>query len=179
MEENEEQDKIIPFDPNSINTKTLQYSIGQIVHKLENNDILFSDKLGKPNLWNDGKKSRFIESLILDLPTPSFYFFEDENSKWTVIDGLQRMNTLEHFILVSKKGKFSHYSTPLVLQDLEFLFSFNGKSWDELPRDINRRILNNQITVNIIGQGTSDSIKSILFRRLNQKDLNKSAKKIR
>lgn len=162
----------VPFNPNDINIKIVQQSIGQIVEKLQYDIILIPKYQRLPNLWSPKKKSRFIESLMLDLPIPLFYFDEgnDNDKKWRVVDGLQRISTLEHFILANRKDRInlSGNKAPLILQDLEFLTDYNGKTWDELPRDIKRRITDNQVTINLIGKGTPNQVKYNIFSRINQ-----------
>ena len=170
-----------PFNPNDININIVPRNIGQLVEMLEYNEILIPKYQRLPNLWSDKKKSRFIESLMLDLPIPLFYFDEGEDKKWRVIDGLQRISTLEHFILGSKKNRESvsgNYK-PLVLQELEFLSDFNEKTWEQLPREMKRRILTNLVTINLIGKGTPERVKNIIFNRINQGSTSLQAQEIR
>lgn len=177
-EEGNEDIKIeVPFRPEDINIKIVPRNIGQLVELLEDNQILIPKYQRLPNLWSDTKKSRFIESLMLDLPIPLFYFDEDENKKWSVVDGLQRMSTLEHFIL--GKGTVGNNKKKFVLKNLEFLTEFNEKSWDDLPKDIKRRINSNQVTINLIGKGTPDDVKYTIFSRINQGDVPLKAQEIR
>lgn len=157
----------IPFNPNDIAVNIVPRTIGQIVEMLEYNEIIRPQYQRSPDLWNAKKKSRFIESLMLNLPIPLFYFDEGEDKKWRVIDGLQRVSTLEQFILADK-GVLSSIKTPFKLVDLEFRVEFNGCSWADLPKDVQRRILTNQITINLIGKGTPDPVKYNIFSRINQ-----------
>ena len=177
-EEGNENVKIeVPFNPSEINIKIIPRNIGQLVELLEDNQILIPKYQRLPNLWNDTKKSRFIESLMLDLPIPLFYFDEGDDKKWYVVDGLQRMSTLEHFII--GKGDVGKNKNQLLLENLEFLTEYNGKSWSELPKDIKRRINSNQVTINLIGKGTPDEVKYTIFSRINQGDVPLKAQEIR
>lgn len=171
----------VPFDPNDITINIVQQSIGQIIELLEYGDILIPKFQRLPNLWSEKKKSRFIESLILGLPIPLFYFDEGEDKKWRVIDGLQRISTLEHFILGNKKNvkNLTGNLEPLVLKNLEFLSEYNGKTWDELHRDIKKRISLSQITINLIGKGTPEFVKYNIFSRINQNSMQLEAQEIR
>jgi hypothetical protein len=167
---NEDIKSEIPFDPNDINITIIPRTIGQLVDMLEYDEILMPKFQRLPNLWTLREKSRFIESLMLNLPIPLFYFAEAEDKKWHVIDGLQRISTLEHFILgdTKKTNSISKNKTSFKLENLEFKTEFNGEKWDKLPRDIQRRINTNQVTINLIGKGTPDQVKYNIFSRINQ-----------
>jgi hypothetical protein len=171
----------VPFDPNDININIIPRTIGQLVEMLEYNEILVPKYQRLPNLWSPKKKSRFIESLMLNLPIPLFYFDEGDDKKWRVIDGLQRMSTLEHFILGGQtKGRpISGNKSSFKLQDLEFRTEYNGKEWNELPRDIQRRIQTNQVTINLIGKGTPEQVKYNIFSRINQGGIELTPQEIR
>ncbi len=174
---NEEIKIEVPFDPSEINIKIVPRNIGQLVELLEDNQILIPKYQRLPNLWSETKKSRFIESLMLDLPIPLFYFDERDDKKWYVVDGLQRMSTLEHFMI--GKGEIGKNKEKLILENLEFLTDYNDKTWDDLPKDIKRRINSNQVTITLIGKGTPDEVKYTIFSRINQGDTPLKAQEIR
>jgi hypothetical protein len=167
----------IPFNPEDINVKVIPRNIGQLVELLEDKQILIPKYQRLPNLWTTKEKSRFIESLMLELPIPLFYFDESDDKKWYVIDGLQRMSTLEHFIL--GHGDIGQNRSALRLENLEFLTQFNNSSWADLPKDIKRRINGNQVTINLIGKGTPDEVKFTIFSRINQSSLVLKSQEIR
>lgn len=53
-------------------------------------------------IWPDPAQTRFIDSLIKQLPIPSMCFSLDfKSQKWQVIDGLQRMATIIRFLTSS------------------------------------------------------------------------------
>ncbi|WP_291099696.1 MULTISPECIES: DUF262 domain-containing protein [unclassified Flavobacterium] len=177
-EEGNEDIKIeVPFNPSEINIKIVPRNIGQLVELLEDGQILIPKYQRLPNLWGETKKSRFIESLMLDLPIPLFYFDERDDKKWFVVDGLQRMSTLEHFMM--GKGEVGKNKNKLILQNLEFLTEYNDKTWDDLSKDIKRRINSNQVTITLIGKGTPDEVKYTIFSRINQGDTPLKAQEIR
>ncbi len=176
-EGNDDVSITIPFNPSEINIKIIPRNIGQLVELMEDDQILVPRYQRLPNLWSNTKKSRFIESLMLDLPIPLFYFDEADDKRWYVVDGLQRMSTLEHFML--GRGEVGKNKSHLVLENLEFLSQYNGKKWDELPKDVKRRINSNQVTVNLIGKGTPDEVKYTIFSRINQGDVPLKAQEIR
>ncbi|MDR2473963.1 MAG: DUF262 domain-containing protein, partial [Tannerella sp.] len=171
-----------PFNPNDISINIVPRTIGQLVDMLRYGEIIIPSYQRLPNLWNEKKKSRFIESLMLNMPIPFFYFDEADDKKWRVIDGLQRKSTLEHFIILDdneKQTTISGNKQPLILNDLEFKTEYNNKKWTDLPRDIQRRIGTNQVTINLIGKGTPEEVKYNIFSRINQGGVELTAQEIR
>ena len=181
IEEGNENIKIDnPFNPNDININIVTRTIGQLIDMLRYNEILIPSYQRLPNLWKIRQKSRFIESLMLNLPIPLFYFDEAEDKKWRVIDGLQRISTLEHFVLSGSKDKtLSGNKSALILDSLEFKTEFNGMTWDELPRNIQRRIEVCQVTINLIQKGTPEEVKYSIFSRINQGGIELKSQEIR
>ena len=50
-------------------------------------------------IWKTADQTRFIDSLVKQLPIPSMCFAYDfKQNKWIVIDGLQRISTIVKFL---------------------------------------------------------------------------------
>ncbi len=147
-----------PFDPAKINIITKPLTIDLLRKRLEEKEIdMDTGFQRKAGLWNDKKQSQLIESILIRLPLPAFYFDASNDTKWLVVDGLQRLSTLKNF-LVDKT---------LALTNLEYLKQYDGKSFLDLPRELQRRIEETQITAFLISSGTPEQVKFNLFKRLN------------
>lgn len=148
-----------PFNPNDIDVDIATVNLGSIIDMLENDEIeLQPDFQRAADVWDNTKKSRLIESILLGLPLPSFYFSEDPvTQKLSVIDGLQRLCAIRDFIL----------NKTLVLQNLQFLKSFEGEVYSDLERPEIKRIKSLKITMNTLRKGTPNDVKFIIFQRVN------------
>lgn len=163
-----------PFNPNEIEIATPPYTIGYLIDRMEHNEInMNSDFQREGNLWSTDKQSRLIESILLGLPLPAFYF-DTMNQQWDIVDGLQRCCSIENFCV--KKA--------LKLTGLEFLGQrdgmpyLEGAGFDDLDRNLQRSIITRPITVNLIKRANRN-VRFILFKRLNTGGLELTAQEIR
>ncbi len=148
----------VPFDPNLIRIRRDPYTLGELIDRIEHGEInFFTGFQRKADLWSEKQQCALIESILLRLPLPAFYFDEGEDEKWQVIDGLQRSTAIRNFII----------DKTLVLQELEFLEQFNDLSYDQLPRELHRRIKTTPLTVYVVENGTPDEVKFNIFKRIN------------
>lgn len=155
------KDITTPFNPNDIDVDISTVNLGSLIDMLENDEIeLQPDFQRATDVWDNIKKSRLIESVILGLPLPSFYFSEDPVSqKLSIIDGLQRICAIRDFVL--------NTASPLRLEGLQFLTSFEGKTYSQLARPEIKRIKSLKITMNTLRKSTPNDVKYIIFQRVN------------
>lgn len=150
-----------PFNPNEIDVDISTVNLGSLIDQLENDEIdLQPDFQRVTDVWDNVKKSRLIESILLGLPLPSFYFSEDPVSqKLSIIDGLQRICAIRDFVLEKEN--------PLKLEGLQFLKNFEGFTFSQLARPEVKRIKSLKITMNTLRKGTPLDVKYIIFQRVN------------
>lgn len=148
-----------PFDPNNIDVDIATVNLGSMLEQLEYGEIDLQPEFQRASsVWSEVKKSRLIESVLLGLPLPSFYFSEDAvSSKFIIIDGLQRLCSLKEFCI----------DKTLVLKDLQFLTNLNGMSYNELDRTQIRRLKSLKITINTLRKRTPTNVKYVIFQRVN------------
>ena len=151
-----------PFDPSSLKAEVKNTTIGALVDMLKNGLIDLNPEFQRNgNLWNDDRKSQLIESILLGLPLPSFYFYVDERQKkWVVIDGLQRLCSLNSFMV----------DGTLRLQGLEFLDKkIYSKRYEEFEYFDQLAMKMHPVTLNVLSGNTSAEARYIIFQRVNSK----------
>ncbi|WP_186215084.1 DUF262 domain-containing protein [Burkholderia gladioli] len=181
LEADESPEIEVPFDPTKIDIIVKAMTIGSLENRLENGELdLTPDFQRQANVWNIKRKARLIESILLRIPLPSFYFSEDDDGTYAVVDGLQRLCAVFHFMKPDALAKATGARLPpLKLQELQYLKELNGKTFDELDRKFQRRISELEITANIIRASTPPAVKFNVFARLNQGGMPLNAQEIR
>lgn len=171
----------VPFDPSKIDIQVKPMTIGSLRSRLENDELdLTPDFQRQANVWDQKRKSRLIESVLLRIPLPSFYLSEDDDGVYAVVDGLQRLCTLFHFMDYEELNRVTGAKlNPLRLIDLQYLKDLDGSSYSELDRKFQRRISELEITANIIRASTPPAVKFNVFARLNQGGMPLNAQEIR
>ena len=158
-----EEEAIKPFNPKDVDIISQTMVISNIVDQLKYEDILLEPDFQRhPDLWNPKQQSRLIESLIVKIPLPTFYFDSTKDDKLIVVDGLQRLYAIKRFMVIDKADP-----NRLVLTDLEYLKEYEGKMFEELPPAIQRRIKAQTLTAYIIRPGTPDKVRTSIFTRIN------------
>lgn len=164
-----------PFDPKDVDIISQPMVVSNIIERLRYGEIeLNPDFQRLPNLWNDEKQSRLIESLIIRIPLPTFYFDCDDDEKLIVIDGLQRLTAIRRFAVLEKND-----AEKLRLTGLEYLQEYNGCYYEDLPPRIRRRINEQSILAYVIRSGTPEKVRTSIFTRINTGGLTLTAAEIK
>ena len=158
-----------PFDPEKIKVQRETKTVSLVFARIGHGEIdLAPEFQRRARIWDDGRKSRLIESLLLRIPLPVFYVAADQNENWTVVDGLQRLTTIYDFM-----------TNEFPLLGLEYLVQFEKRDFDSLTRDMQRRIEETELVINVIQPGTPEEVMFNIFSRINTGGLILNGQEIR
>lgn len=112
--------------------------------------------------WSTKKKSLLIESLLLNIPIPPVYFFENDLARYEVMDGQQRINAIHEFL-----------ENGFALTGMDKMSFLNGRRYNRLPPKVRRGLDRASISAIVLLQETrSDKddpyvVRRYVFERLN------------
>lgn len=176
-----------------VKTDAYQMSIGEIINMYKDGELIINPDFQRLFRWEIGQKSKLIESLLLGIPLPSIFVFEKEDSKWELIDGLQRMSTLLEFMGELKDPTSEQPKTPSVLVATKYLPSLDKVVWEQSDQitDVpleEQRALNgpeklaikrSRLSVEILKRPSDNATKYDLFQRLNAGGIAANAQELR
>ena len=169
----DEATESIPFTY-SIASYGADYPVDSLIKRISNGDILVPtfeheeklneqlDPFQREYVWPRSKADRFIESLLLGLPVPGIFLVKEDSGRLLVLDGHQRLFTLQCFYqgVIDKK----EYSLNGIQE------RFAGKTYKDLDVEDRRRLDDSIIHATIVKQEEpSEDWSSIynIFERLN------------
>lgn len=199
----ERETSIIPYDistiPNDFNVMT--------INSLIESGVISMPAFQRNYVWDRKRASRFIESLILNLPVPQIFLYQMDRNKYSVIDGQQRLLTIYFFVKqrFPRKGKrtflrkefdkngnipdnvlanneyFQDFKLQFAKQEDGTQHPFNNKNYHMLDISQQRTFKLMPIRCMSIRQNKSEDTGSIyeIFSRLNTGGLNLSPQEIR
>ncbi len=112
--------------------------------------------------WDTKKRSKLIESFIMNVPVPPVFVYETEFNQYQVMDGLQRITAIIDF-----------YSDKYELEELVQWPELNGRRYSQLPQKIKEGIDRRQLSVITLLKESSknssqeEEMKKMVFERLN------------
>lgn len=170
LDQESEYEEEQPFNPEKIRVDQQMLSVKYMLELMEEGLIELNPGYQRNKVWKDNRrKSLLIESLMLRIPIPAFYFYENEDGEYQVIDGQQRLTTIREFV----SGKFK-------LSGLEYLGrECDKKGFKELDIKYVQRIYRTQIAVNILDARSPKKVIYDIFRRVNTGGVNLNPQEMR
>lgn len=167
--EDTEGDEPLDFPPpeRKINTQPYDLSVRTLIEQWEENTLSIPE-IQREYVWDNGRASRLIESLILNIPVPPLYFSETKDAKFEVIDGHQRIKSVVRYI-----------DNQFVLSGLRVLGEFKGMRFHRLPDREQRFLKSRSLRAVVISHDSHSSMKFEVFERLNTGGISLNAQEVR
>ena len=167
LEDSDSDGRAEPYDPDKIRVDPKNFSLKQVIDDIDNSDIDLAPDFQRDKVWKPRQKVRLIESVLLRIPLPAFYFSADTKGRLSVVDGVQRLSTIHAFV----NGKFGLATSDLEYLKVSDLRETAGVSevcnYADLSPQWRRRLAQTQITANVIDPQTPEQVKFDIFKRIN------------
>jgi len=161
-------------------------SIGELVNLYKDDELIIDPVFQRLFRWDDERKSRFVESILLGIPIPSVFVHQKEDGVWELVDGLQRLSTIFQLVGILKGERAAELGT-LVLNGTKLLPGLDGRRWepsvegaeDGLGQALQVFIKRARLRVEILKSESDLDAKFELFQRLNTGGAALSAQEVR
>ncbi|MCB0368451.1 MAG: DUF262 domain-containing protein, partial [Bdellovibrionales bacterium] len=142
-----------------------------IYSQLKKGNIKLDPPFQRRIAWKEDRKSSFIESLIFGVPVPQIILNQVEGGKYIVLDGKQRLTTIEEF-----------FSDQLCLKNLTLDSSLNGCSFKDFNikyEGYYTELSNRPIRTTVIKNCKSEALLHQIFLRVNTGSVKLSPQELR
>lgn len=144
----------------SIRVTKKDFSIFELYRKYKKEQLILDIDFQRNSVWTAKQKCELIESILMGLPLPIFYFKQQNNAIYVVVDGKQRLSTLFEFL----DNKF-------MLKSLKILKFLNGKKFKDLSEELGiyqSQLEDYQVYSHVILPPTPDKVIFDIFDRVNR-----------
>lgn len=157
----------------------------ELLGQYKNHDVKINPEYQRAFRWSNEQQTKYIESILLNIPTPPIFLAEKSNGSFEVIDGLQRFSTLLKFfsaeifdreedldpqvIVELKDGDdVNNIRVPSVLTSAPILTDLEGITRETLPETLVRTLRYSRVQVIILKKESSELARYNVFSRLNR-----------
>lgn len=143
-------------------TEQARYPLNTISAMVHSKQYKLNPEYQRRHRWDNAKRSKLIESLIMNVPLPPIFLYEYEYSNYEVMDGLQRLTAIASF-----------YEDEFALEGLTKWPELNGKKYSKLPmlvqQGVDRRYISSIILLHETAKSKEEAeiLKQMVFDRIN------------
>ena len=157
-------EEVIALKRNSLKTDRLDMSFGELMNMYEDGDLFISPEYQRVFRWSLFQQTRFIESVLLGIPIPPVFVAEDDDGRWEVVDGLQRISSIFAFFGLLESLPEKNNS---ILTQGELVNELENVTISSLPLKLKTTIKRSVCRVEIVKWDSQEDIRYELFNRLN------------
>jgi hypothetical protein len=162
-----EEDFVFPPAERRVITQPVDLSVQTLTEQWDAK-LLILPTIQREYVWDNGKASRLIESLMLNIPIPVLYFAETKDAKYEIIDGHQRVRSIVRYL-----------SNEFALSGVAVLREYAGLRFHQLPDREQRFLKMRTLRAILISFDSHPSMKFEIFERLNTGAISLNAQELR
>lgn len=136
------------------------FSVFELYRKFRKKQLILDVDFQRKEVWEQKQKYELIESILMGLPLPIFYFKQQDNATYVVVDGKQRLSAL-----------FEYLNDGFALRGLKILGFLNGRKFSDLTGEYGvyqSQLEDYQVYSHLILPPTPDKILFDIFDRVNR-----------
>jgi len=145
-----------------------QSSVFELLRRENRGSLILAPDFQRKDVWDRKKQSELIESILMGIPIPLIYLFEDENGVRQIIDGKQRVSALKKYL-----------SDEFELTDLTMFPHLKGLYFSEIPKLLQAKLEDYQLHSYVIQPPTPEYVKFNIFERVNRAGMNLNKQEMR
>ena len=139
----------------SVRFTVTDYTVEFVADKVRSKEY-YVPEYQREMVWDDKVQSRFIESVLIGLPIPFVFLWQDEDGRMEIVDGSQRMRTLRRFM-----------DNELKLTSLELLPETNDFRYRDLSESRQRKFYARTMRGIVLENATTTATRTEMFARIN------------
>lgn len=144
--------------PAEVRVSRAQFSCSHVKVMVEKrHELELSPDFQRYSVWNFHQKSELVESILMGIPIPVIYLFEDREGNKQIVDGKQRITTIIDF----QNDLFK-------LKGLHIMGKCNGKDFSSLSPKLQGAFEDYQLSFYIIQPPTPERVKYDILDRVNR-----------
>jgi hypothetical protein len=153
---------------NLLSTDRLDLSFGEIMRMYQDGDIIIKPAFQRYFRWDEEQRTRFVESILLGIPTPPIFVAVNDNGVWELVDGLQRVSTmLSFFGILKSEDEGINKTNKWTLLEGDRVTALSGFTYEKMPELFRRSLKRATCRVEILNWSSNYDMRFELFNRLN------------
>lgn len=144
----------------SVFVRREERTVNEVINRIKRGRYQLDPDFQRTFVWDALKQSKLIESCLMRIPLPVFYVAEANDGRIIVVDGLQRLTTLQRFL----EGKFA---LDLGKLDNDSPHPLNGNRFLNLTVTLQERILDTSLLLYILDSKAPERARLDIFERVN------------
>lgn len=142
-------------------------SFSELMSLHKEKELIISPEYQRLFRWSHEQCSRLIESILVEIPIPPIFVVENDNGVLELVDGLQRISSVFHFVDPSLLNPDQQPKPPLKLVGCDLVPELNGSTFDSLPLRLRLHTKRASVRMVIVKRQSSHRLRFAMFQRLN------------